>query len=86
MDRLSDIDEFEESFKYLSVVDKTKCYYTLCKASSPLDTPPESPAKVANQPTPPSSPPLQPLHDEGIINDVEAKVSLQSMLLQTLNF
>ena len=31
VDRLSDIDEFEESFKYLSVVDKTKHYYTLCR-------------------------------------------------------
>lgn len=43
VDRLSDIDEFEESFKYLSVVDKTKHYYTLCRAGSPIDTPPESP-------------------------------------------
>ena len=34
VDRLSDIDEFEESFKYLSVVDKTKHYYTLCRLSS----------------------------------------------------
>ena len=49
VDRLSDIDEFEESFKYLSVVDKTKCYYTLCKATidtTPMDTPPpQSPAR-----------------------------------------
>ena len=77
MDRLSDIDEFEESFKYLSVMDKTKCYYTLCKASSPIDTPPESPAKVAKQPTPPASPPHHPLNDEGILNDVQSKASVQ---------
>ncbi len=43
VDHLSDIDEFEESFKYLSVVDKTKHYYTLCKTGSPLDTPAATP-------------------------------------------
>eukprot|EP00095_Tigriopus_kingsejongensis_P011180 maker-scaffold456_size166325-snap-gene-0.28 protein:Tk11180 transcript:maker-scaffold456_size166325-snap-gene-0.28-mRNA-1 annotation:"type i inositol- -bisphosphate 4-phosphatase-like" len=43
VDRLSDIDEFEESFKYLSVVDKTKHYYTLCRTGTPLDTPADSP-------------------------------------------
>ena len=40
VDRLSDIDEFEESFRYLSVMDKTRHYYTLCRAASPVDTPP----------------------------------------------
>ena len=43
MDRLSDIDEFEENFRYLSVVDKTRQYYTLCRAASPIDTPTSSP-------------------------------------------
>ena len=43
VDKLSDIDEFEESFKYLSVVDKTKHYYTLCRAATPLDTPQDTP-------------------------------------------
>ena len=40
VDHLSDIDEFEENFKYLSVVDKTRHYYTLCNAAPPVDTPP----------------------------------------------
>ncbi len=44
VDHLSDIDEaFEESFRYLSVVDKTKHYYTLCKTGSPVDTPAATP-------------------------------------------
>ncbi len=43
VDRLSDIDEFEESFKYLSVIDKTKHYYTLCRTGSPIDTPVATP-------------------------------------------
>ena len=43
VDRLSDIDEFEESFRYLSVMDKTRHYYTLCRAASPVDTPPGTP-------------------------------------------
>ena len=45
VDRLSDIDEFEESFRYLSVMDKTRHYYTLCRAASPIDTPPGTPTK-----------------------------------------
>ncbi len=45
VDRLSDIDEFEESFRYLSIMDKTRHYYTLCKAASPVDTPPGTPKK-----------------------------------------
>ncbi|XP_059080345.1 inositol polyphosphate-4-phosphatase type I A-like isoform X1 [Tigriopus californicus] len=49
VDRLSDIDEFEESFKYLSVVDKTRHYYTLCRTGSPIDTPSGSPRHL---PTP----------------------------------
>jgi len=44
VDHLSDIDEFEESFRYLSVVDRTKHYYTLCKAASPADTPAATPS------------------------------------------
>ena len=47
VDRLSDIDEFEESFRYLSVMDKTRHYYTLCRAASPLDTPPMMPGTPA---------------------------------------
>jgi len=43
VDRLSDIDEFEENFRYLSVVDKTRQYYTLCRTASPIDTPTSSP-------------------------------------------
>ena len=43
VDKLSDIDEFEESFKYLSVIDKTKHYYTLCRTGSPIDTPVATP-------------------------------------------
>ena len=27
-------------FRYLSVIDKTRHYYTLCRAASPVDTPP----------------------------------------------
>ena len=70
VDRLSDIDEFEESFKYLSVVDKTKHYYTLCKAGSPLDTPPESPKHCPKQP----DPVLETNFDEGFEKHEEEEV------------
>ena len=50
VDRLSDIDEFEESFRYLSVMDKTRHYYTLCRAASPVETPPcSTPTKVIEE-------------------------------------
>ena len=39
------------SFQYLSVVDKTRHYYTLCRAEAPIDTPPlpGSPVSVRKQ-------------------------------------
>ena len=41
--RLSDIDEFEESFKVMSVEDKTRHYYTLFRDVSPSESPISSP-------------------------------------------
>ena len=43
VDRLSDIDEFEESFKVMSVEDKTRHYYTLFRDLSPGASTPNSP-------------------------------------------
>lgn len=43
VDRLSDIDEFEESFRYMSIEDKTRHYYTLCRNATPHDTPSATP-------------------------------------------
>merc|ERR1719430_2816602 len=49
VDRLSDIDEFEESFKCMSVEDKTRHYYTLFRDLSPMETPQVSPLKVLDK-------------------------------------
>jgi len=49
VDRLSDIDEFEESFKCMSVEDKTRHYYTLFRDLSPMETPQGSPLKVLDK-------------------------------------
>ena len=38
VDTLSDIDEFEETFKCLSVADKTRHYYTLFRDTTPPDS------------------------------------------------
>ena len=38
VDTLSDIDEFEESFKCMSVEDKTRHYYTLFRDLTPSDS------------------------------------------------
>ena len=35
-------------FRYLSVIDKTRHYYTLCRAASPVDTPPCGTPKKQN--------------------------------------
>merc|ERR1719186_1301215 len=43
VDRLSDIDEFEESFKSMSVLDKTRHYYTLCRNTTPSASPQSTP-------------------------------------------
>ena len=49
VDRLSDIDEFEESFKCMSVEDKTRHYYTLFRDLSPMETPQGSPQKFVDK-------------------------------------
>ena len=55
VDRLSDIDEFEESFKVMSVEDKTRHYYTLFRDLSPGASTPNSPT-VSPQSSVPTSP------------------------------
>ena len=55
VDRLSDIDEFEESFKVMSVEDKTRHYYTLFRDLSPGASTPNSPT-VSPQSSVPASP------------------------------
>jgi len=45
VDRLSDIDEFEESFRYMSIEDKTRHYYTLCRDATPHSTPNPTPTQ-----------------------------------------
>jgi len=50
VDRLSDIDEFEESFKCMSVEDKTRHYYTLFRDLSPMESPMGTPIKVQDKP------------------------------------
>ena len=47
--------------RYLSVMDKTRHYYTLCRAASPIDTPP--PGTPTKQTTPTSVIEVQ---DEGV--------------------
>ena len=56
VDRLSDIDEFEESFKVMSVEDKTRHYYTLFRDLSPAVSSPNSPtvSPESSQPTSPN--------------------------------
>uniref|UniRef100_A0A0K2UL75 Type I inositol3,4bisphosphate 4phosphatase-like [Bombus impatiens] n=1 Tax=Lepeophtheirus salmonis TaxID=72036 RepID=A0A0K2UL75_LEPSM len=81
VDRLSDIDEFEESFKYLSVMDKTKHYYTLCRTGSPMGiNTPETPSPVNSPLNIPSSRlsnessnfiKVEQIEDEGIVGDDE---------------
>ena len=51
VDMLSDIDEFEESFKCMSVEDKTRHYYTLFRDLSPLVSPQNTPAKKVDKDT-----------------------------------
>jgi len=50
VDRLSDIDEFEESMKCMSVEDKTRHYYTLFTEVSPMESPMGTPVKVPGHP------------------------------------
>ena len=47
VDTLSDIDEFEETFKCLSVADKTRHYYTLFRDTTPPDSAQTTPARAA---------------------------------------
>ena len=54
VDRLSDIDEFEESFKVMSVEDKTRHYYTLFRDLSPGASTPNSPTVSPQSSVPPS--------------------------------
>ena len=49
VDTLSDIDEFEESFKCMSVEDKTRHYYTLFRDASPADSVDTTPVRMKHQ-------------------------------------
>jgi len=67
VDRLSDIDEFEESFKSMSVLDKTRHYYTLCRNDTPSSSPQSTPRhgeSSAKKSSSPSSPQSTPTHEE----------------------
>ena len=64
VDRLSDIDEWEESFKCLSVEDKTRHYYTLFRDLSPSASPHSTPVREASPPSPPAEETERPCEDE----------------------
>ncbi len=56
--------------RYLSVMDKTKCYYTLCRASSPIDTPSDTPKKEERGAEPKDS---EDREDEGLGREDEVR-------------
>ena len=70
VDRLSDIDEWEESFKCLSVEDKTRHYYTLFRDLSPSVSAHSTPVREPSPPSPPVEETERPCENELLLGKI----------------